>query len=631
MGKIKNIMNKKLIISLLMTSIISCGIPLTVLSAPIQPVQGGYDAGSINKYNIDFIKRQEQEKKKLEEFQKFQKQKNLEPDKKIDKIQPIKDTKSIKNQDPAIKATIEKYKKEGVQINKVEIDESEIFTKEELEAVIKPLIGKKVSLKEIKKVVDTINDMYLAKNYVTARAYIAEQTIEDGSLKISLMEGRVGELRFDNNRWTRDSFMAKRLPSAKPGELLELRKLEQDIIEFNHVNEGININANLVPGKVVGTTDVEVSARESFPFHITFATDNAGRETIGMARFGTFLTADSLFGHRDQLTAGTYLSRSSVTPFVDYNIPFNKSGGRIGASFSTSNMDITRGYLRDYGVGGQSYATTLYVSQPIIDKPFLNLTNITSASYKTAKTSLRDFGNINSDRILSIGTGLMARHDTKRGIWYTNQNVSYAFSLENNYDNYFKYEGGILRIHDFGHGIVGQLRTSWQYSPEEIIPSLDQFQIGGATTVRGYSEGALIGRTGYVVSGELIFPITPVETRYTFKDKEHILHLRDVIKGAVFVDHAGIFPYKGIGGPGVTKDDFLTSVGFGFRVALPGDLTGKFYWGFPVTRNDTLAYEYMPRFHFEIMATPDFDGLLALKERRRAEKLRKEQVEKEQL
>lgn len=76
MGKTKNNMNKKLIISLLMASIISCGIPLTVLSAPIQPVQGGYDAGSINKYNIDFIKRQEQEKKKLEEFQEFQNKKN---------------------------------------------------------------------------------------------------------------------------------------------------------------------------------------------------------------------------------------------------------------------------------------------------------------------------------------------------------------------------------------------------------------------------------------------------------------------------------------------------------------------------------------------------------------------------
>ena len=70
---------------------------------------------------------------------------------------------------------------------------------------------------------------------------------------------------------------------------------------------------------------------------------------------------------------------------------------------------------------------------------------------------------INStDNITSAELALMLRKDTKYGIWYLNQNAYYSFPIFNSDrdNNYFKYSGSLVRLHDFSHGIIGQLRSS---------------------------------------------------------------------------------------------------------------------------------------------------------------------------
>ena len=91
------------------------------------------------------------------------------------------------------------------------------------------------------------------------------------------------------------------------------------------------------------------------------------------------------------------------------------------------------------------------------------------------------------------------RKDTKYGIWYLNQDAYYSIPIFNSDrdNNYFKYSGGIVRLHDFSHGFIGQLRSNYQIVPgDKKIPYLDQMQTGGLATVRGYSEGMMIGKNG---------------------------------------------------------------------------------------------------------------------------------------
>ena len=252
----------------------------------------------------------------------------------------------------------------------------------------------------------------------------------------------------------------------------------------------------------------------------------------------------------------------------------------------------------------------------------MELSSITSLEYKQATTSF-DGEDLNTDKIPSAKTGLNFRYDTKRGIWYLNQNVSYAAPLFQEDISYVKIDGGILRLHDFGHGIVGQLRGSYQVIPENIVPYADQFIAGGLATVRGYSEGLLIGRSGYLLSGEVLFPLAP-RTRVNKKTNETKNFIGNYLKGFVFCDHAMVFPYKGsgAGSEGYSKDDVLLSIGFGTRINLPGDLSLRLSWGFPIMRN---KYETSPswgRFHIELILSPDFDAIVKLRKPKNVEKVK---------
>ena len=112
------------------------------------------------------------------------------------------------------------------------------------------------------------------------------------------------------------------------------------------------------------------------------------------------------------------------------------------------------------------------------------------------------------------------------------------------------------------------------------------------------------------------------------KTTKTVPFLGKYVKGIVFMDHAGVFPFKGRGPgqEGISAHDTLTSIGIGFRVTLPKDFTARLYWGYPLIHNINEPYYKSPRFHFELSLAPDFDAFLKTRKRRTDEKAVKESL-----
>ncbi len=564
-------------------------------------------------HDIDNLKKYKMEQEATKEYKRFKENKH--------KKDIIKEENTKKKQ-KVIKAKAEEYATKGVYVENIEVSPSKILTKSEIEKILYNYTETNITFNQLQEIIKKINNLYLEKGFVTARAYVPEQTIENNTLKITLAEGKVGNITISDNKWTKTKYIKDRL-GIKEGDVFNISKLEENLVLFNRYNDGISLNGSLTPGQnELLTTDVKINATEKSPFHFTALLDNAGRSTIGKYRGGFILQNDSLFGMRDKLSLGTYVNRYSVTPFADYNVPVNKKDGRVGASFSSGFTKIGHGPYRMFNIRSRSFNYSIYYTQPLIRKPWMELTSTTSLSYKQAATSFDGY-DLYKDKISSAQTGLSFRYDSQRGIWFLNQNVSYAAPLFQKQSNYVKIDGNLLRIHDFGHGVVGQIRGSYQVIPKNVVPYLDQFMAGGVATVRGYSEGLLIGRSGYLISTELLFPILPRTIKNKDKTKD-IPFLGNYLKGFIFADHAGVFPYKGTGtgAQGYNQNDFLMSLGVGFRINLPGSASLRIAWGFPVMRN---AYEEVSkcgRFHFELSITPDFDAIVKL--RHPKEKIKKE-------
>lgn len=569
----------------------------------------GAQSGLNQMHDSNYLKERYQDNYRNQDYNYYQERKKLEKD-------PDAGNQIIQNYNGGSiqQATVEELNTKGVFVNSVEVAPSEILTKEEINKLVQPIVGKNVFIEDIQKVIDSINNLYAEKGFVTARAFLPEQTVENGNIYIALTESKIGSITVEQNRWTKDGYITSRMPQ-KEGELFDIVELEKDVLDFNRYNEGVKLTANLKAGEKPGTTDIELVADENFPFHIMGIMDNAGRYNTGSIRGGAMIYADSLFGHRDRMSLGSYFSRGAQSPFFDYNFPVNKYDGRVGFMFSSTFADVKYGPLVPLKIGSNAYQYSLYYTQPLVRKPGFELKAYGGLNYKRARTfsdiAVLDDWIGSTDNITSAEVALMMRKDTKYGIWYLNQDAYYSFPIFNSDrdNNYFKYSGSIVRLHDFSHGIIGQLRSNYQIIPgDKKIPYLDQMQTGGLATVRGYSEGMMIGKNGYFISGELMFPILPREITSP-RSGEKIPFIGRYVKGAVFADTAGIFPTASEDIYGGSY--FAASVGMGLRVQLPGDLSARLYWGYPLISNHWEPDRKMGRFHFELTLSPNIDALLA--------------------
>ncbi len=566
----------------------------------------GREAGKNQMHDIDYLQDRYLENKQQEDYVNYEKSKD--PNAAKNAVQDFSNTYQ--------QGGVEQVG-QGVFVKSVEVAPSEILSKEEINQAVQSITGKNCSIQDIQKVIDQINNMYAAKGFVTARAFLPEQTVENGNIYIALTESKIGNITVQQNKWTTDGYITTRLPQ-KEGQLFDIVELEKDVLDFNRYNDGIQLSANLKAGEKPGTTDIDIIADEAFPFHLMGVFDNAGRYNTGSLRGGAMIYADSLFHHRDKLSLGSYFSKGTVSPFADYNFPVNKKDGRVGFTFSSTFANVKYGPFVDWlNIRSNAYQYSLYYSQPLIRKTGFELKSYAALNYKRARTigELKFLDNQKYmdtvDNITSAEIALQARKDTKYGIWYLNQDAYYSFPIFNSDrdNNYFKYSGSVVRLHDFSHGIIGQLRGNYQIVPgNKAIPYLDQMQTGGLVTVRGYSEGLMIGKNGYFISGELMFPLLPRQITSP-RTGEKIPFIGKYIKGAIFADTAGIFP--------AAKEDYMqgsyfaASLGMGLRVQLPLDLTARLYWGFPLIRNYHEPYSKMGRFHFEMTMSPNIDALLA--------------------
>lgn len=479
----------------------------------------------------------------------------------------------------------------SMEIKTFEINESLILTKEELNDVTRPFIGKLIDIETLNEVVNKINTLYLEKGYITAKAYLPEQKVQNGSIKINLVEGKVGDIVIEGNKWTRSSYIKGKI-SQKPDVIFDLNQLEKDIMKFNREN-AVKLRASIKPGKVFGTSDIYLIADDKNPFHFTPTFDNTGRENIGVLRGGTSFTADSLLGYRDQFTMGYSRARSTDIAFSSYNFPIGNRGTRVGGSFAFSNIKISSGPFEKLNIEGNSYNYSGYVSQQFISTRKIDFSGDLSVNFRQVTTFFDEFP-LYTTQVRSLVAGLNFQYRDNWGYWSTRHAFANGLDLLGGNVRFFKYNGYATRVHNFGHGIIGIFRGALQLS-DDMLPPVEQFQIGGSTTVRGYSEGLLIGDNGYLLSAEIRFPL-PFLPKQVGK-----FQVRDRIRGLVFCDHGGAFPDDG-DASSPHHYDYLTSVGMGLRGYITKYISGRIDWGFGLGQREWP--QPTARMHFGLEANP---------------------------
>jgi hemolysin activation/secretion protein len=295
------------------------------------------------------------------------------------------------------------------------------------------------------------------------------------------------------------------------------------------------------------------------------------------------------------------MARSSFNPFVDYNVPINKKGTRLGGSYMYGKSKVTSGDYKDFDLNANTHVFSTYISHPLIETQRAQLKLNTSANIKLSTADISGFQYTNyKDYNLAVGLG--GRYNFNKSVLFGSLYSTNGIIQDDirSYSQYFtKINADGYYIHYLPKGIIATVRTGGQYSPYNV-PFLEQYQIGGISSVRGYSESLLLGGNSYFVSMEMLFPIPFLaeEIKIPFKN-EGTFRLKDSIKLAAFMDNGAIIPNNGKTG----TTNFLSSVGAGIRIAVSKFLTARVYVGVPLM-NAGIYNQANARLHFDLIASP---------------------------
>ncbi|HAT3694153.1 MULTISPECIES: ShlB/FhaC/HecB family hemolysin secretion/activation protein [Serratia] len=144
--------------------------------------------------------------------------------------------------------------------------------------------------------ISKVQNVILAKGYVTTRVMAQEQNLTTGVLALTLQPGRIGEIRFEEPvSWRGRLWNA--IPASR-GNILNLRDIEQGLENFRRVPSA-NADIKIVPGAEDGTSDLQVNWHEGRPVRLSLGMDDSGSKSTGRYLGSATLAIDAPFAQND--------------------------------------------------------------------------------------------------------------------------------------------------------------------------------------------------------------------------------------------------------------------------------------------------------------------------------------------
>ncbi|WP_454725882.1 MULTISPECIES: ShlB/FhaC/HecB family hemolysin secretion/activation protein [Cupriavidus] len=145
-----------------------------------------------------------------------------------------------------------------------------------------------------------ISQAIISRGYVTTRVLLPQQDLSTGTLRLALIPGVIGELRFADSD-TRGTW--KTAFPARSGDLLNLRDLEQGLEQMKRVASQ-DVDMQVVPTSIPGRSDVVISVRRNKPWTVVSSIDNSGTRSTGKWQGNVSVGVDNPLGLNDIFNIG---------------------------------------------------------------------------------------------------------------------------------------------------------------------------------------------------------------------------------------------------------------------------------------------------------------------------------------
>jgi hemolysin activation/secretion protein len=424
----------------------------------------------------------------------------------------------------------------NITINSILFEGNTVVTTTELDALAKPYLNKPIGVAEIEELRRAITHHYINQGYVTSGAIFPANSINGKTLRIKIVEGKIGEIRIAGHGRLRQGFIENRLNPQRDTPL-NMNTLQDRfrLLLTDPLFE--RLNGRLIPGSDRGASILDLEVTRSRSYQLAAISDNYRAPSVGSIALGanawirnltrqgdlidfTFLTSAPSGGDAYQY-AGTWLM-----PISDY-------GTRAYFSANNANVSITEEPLANINIRSNSFTVEGGLNQLLIDNLQRRLSVGAGISFKDNETNLlgQSFSFIpglsnGKNQISTVRINQEYIERWEKFVWALRSTFSvgvdaFGSTIQKSHLNpdseYFAWLGqsrGVWNLPQIKSDFV--FRGAVQISDDPLLP-LERMAVGGRNTVRGYRENQLVRDNGYAASTELhIHLVGDNQAKYRF-------------------------------------------------------------------------------------------------------------------
>lgn len=465
-----------------------------------------------------------------------------------------------------------------ISVSAMRVEGNTLLPERVLSGLTAGVAGTDRSVSELNQIAARIQNAYRDAGYGGVVAYIPEQEINAGNVVVRVVEGKLSSVRVAGNVHFDTANIRAGLPNLREGITPVVRSIDRDI-QLTNDNPGKRVKVTLTAGARPGEIDADVGVTDTKPLQFLLGYNNTGTETTGKDRVSVGLQHSNLFD-RDHVGTVQYQTSPQKPDQVHifsagYRVPLYSQAASLDAFFAHSSVSSGTTFTP---AGPLSFAGKGTV---VGFRANRNLDRIGEYDHHaTLGLDWRDY-----DNHCSIGVFGSAACGSA-GVSVTTAPVSVAYTGQKQgpgaswgiYASLSANSGGssqttfdaarpgskrhyvISRLSGFGEmalaaGFAVHGRLDVQYSPHALI-SGEKLGLGGASSVRGYTERELAGDYGFAARIEALAP--PMEVTDGFRFRPY-----------VFVDHGRISNHKDMPCRNLTETSCkLTGAGIGTRLSI---------------------------------------------------------------
>jgi len=452
-----------------------------------------------------------------------------------------------------------------------------VFSKKDLTQQLTDLIGKPITFSDLLQAEAIITKLYVEQGYLNSGAVIAAgQEIDNGEVTITIIEGRIEDIVVEGTQRLSPDFIRSRLASDKPFN----REALLEALQLLQLNPLIaTVKAELSTGSRPELSRIKVTVTEADSFGLSLNLDNNRVPSIGTFERGISLSEINLLGFGDALNIAYNNTDGSNSVDASYSIYTNSNNGTLKLAGGFNNTHVIEPPFDRLDITGDSRYYELTLRQPLINRPTEELGVGLTISREESETTLlgdkfplsRGANEDGETRILAVRFFQDWVNRNPTDILALRSQFSFGIDTGENTSSepngsFFAWRAQGQYVKQLAPNTLWVVRSDLQVSDRPLL-ALEQFALGGDSTVRGYRQDLLVTDNGFLLSSEVRITILRVP------------EWQGILQIVPFVDF-------GVGWNNTQGSDpdpnSLVGVGLGLQWTVSDSLSARFDWGIPL-------------------------------------------------